>query len=66
MGANRGRPVLGGFAGFFFGFFLAIDLLFLGAFDLESVLVYVLPIVFLVVGVVLGLVAPFGFLRRIC
>lgn len=49
-GRRRGRPVLGGISGFLFGLFLALVLL--------------LPIVFLVIGVLLGLWPPLGFLRR--
>jgi hypothetical protein len=64
MGSSRGRPVLGGFTGFFFGLFLAVDLLFLSVIELDSVLLYVLPVVFLLVGVGLGLLAPLGAARR--
>jgi hypothetical protein len=60
---RRGRPVLGGLAGFFFGLFLAADLLMLSVFALDSVLVLVLPVLFLVVGVVLGITAPLRMLR---
>lgn len=58
---RRGRPVLGGISGFFFGLFLGLDLLFYGLVALDSILLTILPIVGLVLGVVLGLRAP---LRR--
>ena len=60
MGARRGQPVLGGFSGFLFGIFLSFDLLFLSVIELDSILVYVLPVGFLVVGVLFGLFTPFG------
>jgi hypothetical protein len=58
---RRGRPILGAFAGFFFGLFLALDLLMLKVLPSDSIVLLVLPILFLVIGIVLGLAAP---LRR--
>jgi hypothetical protein len=59
-----GRPVLGAISGLLFGLFLTVDLLFLSVFTLSSVMVLLLPVVFLVAGIILGLVAPLRFLRR--
>ena len=64
MFERRGRPVLGAILALLFGIFLTVDLLFLGMFALDSPLVLVLPVLFLVVGFVLGWVAPLSFLRR--
>lgn len=58
---DHGRPVLGAFLGFLFGLFLALDLLMLKVVTSDSVILTVLPILFLVVGIVLGVWAP---LRR--
>ena len=60
MGTRRGQPVLGGFSGFLFGIFLSFDLLFMSVIELDSILIYVLPVAFLVVGVLFGLFTPFG------
>jgi hypothetical protein len=60
MGSGRGQPILGGFSGFLFGIFLALDLLFLSVISLDSILIYVLPVLFLVVGVLLGRFTPLG------
>ncbi len=57
----KGRPILGGFAGFFFGLGLGMLLLTMSVLPLDSKLLIVLPILFLVLGVVWGLWAP---LRR--
>lgn len=56
----RGRPILGAIAGLFSGLFLGLFLLVLGALALDSVLLLAVPLVLVVVGVVLGAVAPFG------
>lgn len=60
----RGRPVLGSIFGLLLGIAVAADLLLLGAFALDSAMVVVLPIVFLVLGLLGGLYAPLGYLRR--
>jgi hypothetical protein len=57
---RRGRPVLGAIAGLFFGLFLALDLLLFKVVASDSPLIMVLPVLFLVVGIVLGLMAPLG------
>jgi hypothetical protein len=63
-GRVRGRPVLGAFAGFFFGLFLATDLLLFSVFPLDSILVVLLPLAGLVLGVGLGCTVP-GWCRQI-
>ncbi|MGE0600278.1 MAG: hypothetical protein AB7J35_14100 [Dehalococcoidia bacterium] len=64
MPEQRGRPVIGAIAGFFFGLFLAIDLLLMNAIPLDSAMIVVLPLAFLVVGIVAGLFAPLRLSRR--
>jgi hypothetical protein len=56
----RGRPVLAAVSGFFTGLFLALDLVFFGTIRLDNIAVTILPIVFLIVGVLLALWAPLG------
>ena len=58
---TKGRPILGGFAGFFFGIGLGLLLLTMSVIPLESKVLIVLPLLFLVVGVAFALWAP---LRR--
>jgi len=55
---SRGRPVLGGISGFFFGLFLGVTLLSLGILPLDSALLTFLPIIGLVLGLVLAFTAP--------
>jgi hypothetical protein len=57
---RRGRPVLGAFAGFFSGLFLAIVLLGAGIVPLNSLVVTLLPVVLLGFGIVWGRWAPLG------
>ncbi|MGQ0802250.1 MAG: hypothetical protein ACT4PI_00070 [Actinomycetota bacterium] len=54
----RGRPVVGGISGFFFGLFLGITLLSFGILPLNSPLLTFLPIIGLVLGLVLAFTAP--------
>lgn len=54
----RGRPLLGAVAGFFFGAFLAYDLILFEVVVSDNPVVVVLPLVFLLAGVGLGLWAP--------
>ena len=61
---GRGRPILGAIFGLVFGLSLAVVLLFFGTFALESVMVLVLPLLFLVVGGALGYFAPLGVVAR--
>jgi hypothetical protein len=58
---RRGRPVLGGISGFFFGLFLAADLAQWSIRPLDSLGVIGLAMIGALVGVGLGLWAP---LRR--
>ncbi len=60
MTRYKGRPVRGAISGFFAGFFIAIDLMFMGAIRTDSILVTVLPIAGLIIGLLLGLWAPLG------
>lgn len=55
----RGRPILGAICGLLFGFFVALDLFAMGVVGSQSPLLLVLPVAGLVLGVVLGLAAPF-------
>jgi hypothetical protein len=56
----RGRPLLGAFAGFFLGAFLAYDLFLLKVVASDSLILVILPVVMLVVGVLLARWAPLG------
>ena len=57
---RRGHPVLGAFAGFFFGLSLDLVLLTFGVVPLGSIVITIVPVLGLVLGIVLGLAAPFG------
>ena len=57
---RRGRPILGAVAGFFCFLGLTAVLLTLGVFNLGSIVVPILPVAGFVLGIVIGLVAPFG------
>ena len=57
---RRGRPLLGAFAGLFLGLFVALDLILFGVVPLESGLVWVVAVAGIVLGVALGVWAPFG------
>jgi uncharacterized YccA/Bax inhibitor family protein len=57
---RRGRPVLGAICGLFLGIFVALDLLMFNVRPLDTLSVVVLPLVGLVLGIVIGLAAPFG------
>ena len=56
----RGRPVLGAISGLFLGLFIAIALFQWSIRPLEAATVYGLPLLFAVIGIVLGFWAPFG------
>jgi len=60
----RGRPLLGAFWGLLLGVFLTFDLLQMSFMPLSSTLVVAVPVGGLVVGAVLGMIAPLRFLRR--
>lgn len=64
MEAQRGRPVIGAIAGLLFGIALSVDLLLMGTIALDSPLVVLLPVIFLLLGAVAGFFAPLRFLRR--
>ena len=57
---RRGRPLLGAFAGLFLGLFVALDLILFGVLPLESGLVWLFAVAGIVLGVALGVWAPFG------
>lgn len=56
----RGRPILGVISGFMFGLFLAIALFLWGVIPFHSPLMWILPIVGIVFGLVMAAWAPFG------
>ncbi len=56
----HGRPVLAAFAGFFLGLGIGLLLLTLSVVPLDSKVLVVLPILFLVLGIVWALWAPLG------
>jgi hypothetical protein len=58
------RPVLGAFAGFFFGLFLGTTLLMFGIIPLQSAWMSILPALFIVLGAVWGYLAPLGRIKR--
>ncbi len=55
---KRGRPVVGGISGFFFGLFLGVTLLSFGILPLNSPVLTFLPIIGLALGLVLAFTAP--------
>jgi len=55
----KGRPILGGVSGLFFGFFVSLALTVYAGVPLNSVLYIILTIVGVVIGVALGITAPF-------
>jgi hypothetical protein len=57
---RRGRPILGAIAGLFLGVFVALDLMMFRVRTLDDLSVIGLPAIGLVLGIVLGLVAPFS------
>ena len=57
---RRGRPILGAIAGLFLGIFLAVDLQFFRIWSLTKASETILPAAGLVLGLLLGLVAPLG------
>lgn len=56
---NKAHPVRGALTGLLFGGFLTLFLLTIGVVPLDSILVIVLPVVFLLAGIGLGVGAPF-------
>jgi hypothetical protein len=57
---HRGRPVLGAVAGFFFGIFIALDLVVFGVMPLHADALAFMPLLGLVAGLFMGLKAPFA------
>jgi hypothetical protein len=57
---QRGRPVLGGFCGLFFGLFLSIALIVYAGVALNSSLPIELAAAGTVLGVAIGLLGPLG------
>lgn len=56
----RGRPILGGIAGFFLFLFIGTDLLLFGVLALDSPMLTILPVVGIVVGILFAFAAPLG------
>ena len=56
----RGRPILGGVAGFFLGLFVWLDLILFGILPLESGLGYLVPVLGIAAGIGVAMWAPFG------
>jgi len=56
----RGRPILGAISGLLFGLFLSVNLMLWGLWPLDRVSVFGLPILFLLIGLGLAMVAPLG------
>jgi hypothetical protein len=52
--SHRTHRVLGGIAGLLLGVFVWLDLVLFGVLAFESVLVYVIPVVGLVLGILIG------------
>ena len=57
---RRGRPILGAVMGLLFGISLGVALLVFGVLALDSILLVVLPVLFLILGGVWGKLAPLG------
>lgn len=57
---QRGRPVRGAIAGLLFGIFVSLDLVIFGVLALDADMLALVPLLFLAVGIVLGLTAPLG------
>jgi len=58
---RRGHPIRGAVAGFFFGLFVSLDLVIFGVVALDADVLALFPVLGIVAGVALGMVAP---LRR--
>ncbi|MDX1447592.1 MAG: hypothetical protein R3246_00900 [Acidimicrobiia bacterium] len=56
----KGRPVLGTFAGFFFGLFLALTLQQFGVWPLDTLAVIGLPLLGVAIGLLFARFAPFS------
>lgn len=56
----NGRPILGVVSGFLFGLFLGISLFLWGVIPFHAPLMWILPIVGIVLGLIMAAWAPFG------
>jgi hypothetical protein len=56
----KGRPFLGAFSGFLFGLFGGVTLFLFGVIPLDSHLLWILPFVGILLGLVMAAWAPFG------
>jgi hypothetical protein len=56
----NGRPVLGVISGFLFGLFTGLSLFMWGVIAFHSPLLWILPLVGIVLGLVMAAWAPFG------
>lgn len=57
---RRGRPVLGVISGLLLGLLVSLDLLVFEVRALDTIGIVVIPLAGLVLGLILGLTAPFG------
>ncbi len=55
---QRGRPIRGAIAGLFFGLFVSLDLVIFGVLALDADVLAFIPLLGLVAGVALGVMAP--------
>jgi hypothetical protein len=56
----KGHPILGVTTGFFFGLFLGITLFMFGVIPLSSDLLWILPLLGILLGLIMAAWAPFG------
>ncbi len=56
----KGHPILGVITGFLFGLFLGITLFLYGVIPLSSDLLWILPLVGILLGLIMAAWAPFG------
>lgn len=56
----KGRPILGVMSGFFFGLFGGMALFLYGVIPLHSSLLWILPLLGILLGLILAAWAPFG------
>ncbi len=56
----KGRPILGIITGFLFGLFLGVTLFLYGVIPLSSDLLWILPLLGILLGLIMAAWAPFG------
>ena len=56
----KGRPILGVITGFLFGLFLGVTLFLYGVLPLSSDLLWILPLLGILLGLIMAAWAPFG------